>query len=169
MSGSLSQEIHDKLRRRMFRLMRQSFHQGELEIQVPAAEFSHMLEHSLTLQRRQKITAIIARAHDLIADAFSRDETLISAVVHKLFRNIAEHTDVEVTAHPADIEAIKRGLADNAQASTAVRKIRYQEDDGFTRGSLVITANKNIIDAKIKTQLTRAQSLITHLLESKHG
>ncbi len=158
-----------KIRQKTRNLMRASMLQGEIDAKTTASEFATKFECGVKRVRESKIACIIDRAEALVTEALHHDPTMIVAMVHKLFRNIAEHTDVEITAHPDDVATIKAALQDDGHAHTAVRKVSYQDDEGFIRGSLVIKANKSIIDAQIKTELERARTLIVQRLENKHG
>ncbi len=117
------------------------------------------------LFQRIKVDEIIARARSRVNATMQREPSLVIAMTHKLLRNIAEHTDVEIAAHPDDITLIKGALSE----SDSVRTVTFSADESFSRASLIIKANKSIVDAHVHTQLERARTILVQRLESKYG
>jgi flagellar biosynthesis/type III secretory pathway protein FliH len=166
--GEYWANVRRKIDRKMRSLMRSSLKRGAEQSILASAPFIGDMEQNVLLMEQSKIEATIARASSLVAQALQREETLIVPMTHKLLRNIAEHTDVEITAHADDVAIIKGALSDS-HGRAAMRTVIFQEDESFDRGSLLIKANKSIIDAHVHTQLARARALMLQRLETKHG
>jgi flagellar biosynthesis/type III secretory pathway protein FliH len=107
-----------------------------------------------------KIDYIIARAEVIIEEHLRLKPDAIVTITLNLLKNIAEHTDVELTAHKSDAQLINESLNEITTAHASGRKITILEDDTFKRGSLVIKAHKSILDAHVKTQLNRAKEIL---------
>ena len=170
-SYGYGEKIAKRLRRKTLSLMRRSFQDGAQHKKASLNNFISKLEENVALVQRTKVDEIITRAQALVAQAQQRDPTIVVAMMHKLLRNIAEHTDVEITAHPADLILIREALGENGLGQVAVRKVVLQEDESFSRASLIVKANKSIIDAHVHTQLERARTILLQRLLTKgsHG
>jgi flagellar biosynthesis/type III secretory pathway protein FliH len=161
--------IRRRVGRKAKKLARSSLLLGQHHGEAIKEEIANKLRQGIKRLYQAKIDLVIERAKDIIADHLERDPTAVISIMQKLFKNIAEHTDVEITAHPKDILIIKSALNEGAHSYTAARKVSLQEDDGFERGSLVIKANKSIIDAHLHTQLRRAHAILLSRTETSHG
>ena len=113
---------------------------------------------SLSNSRQFKVNCILDLAQTMISDHLVKDPHSIIFMLKKLLKNIAEHADVEISAHPADSLVIKNNLGE-LNISVA-RKMIIIDDAAIKPGSLLIKANKSIIDAHLHTQVGRAGELL---------
>lgn len=148
------------LRKRKYRLLKRGLKLGRKQ----ALEYRHeyMRQLSIIADRidGQKIILIKRLARSLVTDKLSSEPEIIISMSIKLLKKVAEHTDVELCAHPVDAAIIRDAMNQLRAASGCSRKITVIEDESFGRGSIVVKADKSIIDAHIETQLKRAIELI---------
>lgn len=107
-----------------------------------------------------KVEAIIGFARAIIEQQLEQDAKAIIPITEKVLKNIADHADVEVALNPADGAIINNALSEIASAHAGRRNFVIISDESIKRGSLVVKANKSIIDAHLKTQLDRALSIL---------
>lgn len=158
--------IERSIARKTFKTMRKSLALGKKDARKLHQPFCDFFFSSSKNIVSAKVDCIGHTLQKLIEETLEKNPSMIIPMVLKLFKNISEHTDVELTAHPKDADVIKKSLHEITMACVSARKIIIIEDDSFKRGSLVIKANKSIIDAQITTQIANAKEL---LLEDLSG
>lgn len=159
--------IKRKIRRKSAELIRTSLVVGQARAETNLINFMQTIQQGVAKLKQVKIDRVVERSEQLVEEHLSHHPEIIVGMLQKLFRSVAEHTDVEITAHPDDVVHIKAALSEGAYASA--RQVTLKEDDTFQRGSLIIKANKSIIDAHITTQLERAKTLLVQRLEERNG
>lgn len=115
----------------------------------------NLLRHSETF----KIDAAVACAEDLVQQHLENNPQVIISMAQKVLKNIPEHADAELSAHPTDA-AILACATEITLGNSSRRTIAIIKDESQTRGSLVLKANKSIIDAQVCTQLSRAREVL---------
>ncbi len=128
-------------------------HHQQATDSLTKALFSH-----LSNSREFKENCILELAQTMINDHLAKDPASIILMLKKLLKNVAEHADVEINAHPTDSAVIKNRLSE--LTTSVARKIIIIDDAGMKPASLLIKANKSIIDAHLHTQLGRAKELL---------
>lgn len=139
------------------RLLKKSLLAGRQNAAKRGEPFLANLHNAMKIYHAAKIASIIDNAESMVQEHLQKIPTAIVAMALKLLKNIAEHTDVEVTASTKDAEILK---ASDSLLSSSARKVTIIGDDTFKRGSLVIKANKSIIDAHLSTQLCKAKEIL---------
>ncbi len=157
--------VRKRVTRKKNRLFRTSLIEGQTLAIKEAEPFLNRLQHAFQKVHSAKVAAIAQHAEDLIFGYLQRHPHTIVKVAVNLLRNIAEHTDVEITASKTDADILRTSLNEIALAFASARKVTIIDDHTFKRGSLVIKAHKSIVDAHVKTQITKAKDLV--LLRSK--
>jgi len=95
----------------------------------------------------------------LVEDCIKNNSNIIIDILLGALKNISEHTDVEVYAHPKDITILSANLTDITRGCSFARKINLLEDDNLLPGSIIVKANKSIIDAQMSTQLAELKDI----------
>lgn len=161
--------VRSRINKKKFRLLRDahaiSLRRGE-ELQKECMAKLGSISKKIN---EKKIAVIIKKAEALIKEHLAHDPYAIVRMLLKLLKNIAEHTDVEITAHPKDVLIIRASLSEIAIANASARKVVLVEDSGLEPGSLLVKANKSIIDAHIKTKLEQARDLLFRQTEMHNG
>ncbi len=161
--------IGRKIGQKFRKLARKSILLGQTRAEEDMTNFVQDVERGLVSLLRVKVECVVGLAGEIVARQLEAHPDTIVAMLKKVFRNVAEHTDVEVTAHPLDIMQIKSAINEGGFAHASARQIALKEDETFQRGSLTIKANKSIIDAHVKTQLEKAKILLIEGLEGSYG
>lgn len=162
---SYSDYVEKRIRQKLTKLMRRSLLLGQRQAESMCNEVVGKLQKGMRKINQTKIDLIIGHAEHLIAERLATEPQTIVPMIEKLLKNIAEHTDVEITAHPRGASLIKAALGESVYPYTSARKVAIHEDEGFAVSSLIIKANKSIIDAQVKTELERAKVLLETALK----
>lgn len=149
--------IRHKIAVRRYQLLKKQALVGKSIAQHDAADFLQNFFHISSKIIQIKIDVIISQAQKIIQTQLQNNPNLIVAMTEKLFKNIAEHTDIEITAHPLDAQILRDHVLSHVMQSASVRRVSVSDDASFERGSLSLKANKSIIDAHIKTQTNNAR------------
>ncbi|GEM_PF-2234574 len=117
-------------------------------------------EASMLNSREFKIDCALELARTIVEEQLSNKPELIIFMAQKILKNIAEHTDVEISAHPSDAIILNGKISELSLLSQSPRKIIVSNDESLKRGSLVVKANKSIVDAQLSTLLSRAREIL---------
>ena len=137
--------------------MAQGIDHGTSDLNILFADF----ENTFSQVQDYKINCIIDCARTLVNNHLAINPQGVVAIAIKVLKNIAEHTDVEILANNQDAEILEASLPEIALACTSARKVSVAKDKSMTTGSIVVKANKSIIDANLDTQLARARDIFT--------
>jgi flagellar biosynthesis/type III secretory pathway protein FliH len=166
---SASMRIKQFIAKRKITLLRKSVSESAKISGVSCQTFISQWQNLLSKLNEKKIDAILEYAQTLITTHLQTNPEAVVAMTIKLLKNIAEHTDVEISAHSAHASIIRSSLREISVACASTRKVAVVEDDALGFGSIIIKANKSVLDAQLKTQLDRAKELLLESLESKNG
>lgn len=153
---SLKKNIQLKKKNLFARTYKESKKQKELEYKPLLDELSHVYSRAYNY----KIDTIIDCAQRLTKEYLEKEPKAIIAITEKALKNIAEHTDVEITVHPSDARQLNLNLAELKMANAARQNFLIVPDNSIKQGSLIVKANKSIIDAHISTKFQRALTLL---------
>lgn len=148
-----------KLKKKRLTALKHALAYGMQAGQEQCEELINAVHGNLKEAHSKKLALIIRCAEKIIAKNLEEQPRIIIGMAQKLLKNIAEHADAELVAHPTDAALLLNSLHEIVVGS-ARRKIIISKDQNLTRGSLIIKANKSIIDAQISTQLMRAHELL---------
>lgn len=107
-----------------------------------------------------KIDLIIENAKKIIEKKIELKPNLLIEMVIKILKNISEHADVELCVCSLDYEILSAAKSEIISACSLARKIHLVIDDKLSRGSILVKANKSVIDAQISTQLEQAKNVL---------
>jgi flagellar biosynthesis/type III secretory pathway protein FliH len=155
------------LKKKRIKLFKRALLDGQKNAQSACQGFIEKLNTLNYLVRNAKVDCLIRNADRLVKIHIEKNPKTLIPMVLKLLNNIAEHADVELAAHKDDVAAIKNSVNEIIMACAYTRKINIIEDDTLNRGSMVIKANKSIIDAQLKTQLSSAKQILLNHLPSQ--
>lgn len=153
-------KIEERLKAKTTALWKKSFRKSkanhERKIQSLLDELSQIPERAY----QSKVEQIVACAERLMEGHLQEDPNAIVAITKKILKNIAEHADVEIAANPTDAALLSNALSEIMLANSSRRNMTIAQDEAIKRGSLVIKANKSIVDANLATQLNRARAIL---------
>lgn len=152
--------ITHKLKKKRNIALKSAFAKGMQQSQEECDKLNTTLGQSLEKVHELKIDSVIACVQKLIEQHLREHPRSIINMAQKALKNISEHTDAELSAHPTDAAVLASAVTDLSILSSASRNITIIKDHSLERGSLVIKANKSIIDAQISTQLNRARDVL---------
>ncbi|MCA9506966.1 MAG: hypothetical protein KC505_00915 [Myxococcales bacterium] len=152
------QNLPKKLQQKRIRRLRSLIALGKEESLEQHEETFKKLSSALGQSYKFKIECVAKLAKKMVIEHYESHPHAILYTLKKLLKNIAEHTDVEISAHPRDAKIISSNIHDFK--SSMARKFLISEDKNMEQGSLIIKANKSIIDARISTQIRRATHVI---------
>lgn len=115
------------------------------------------LETSMLNSREFKLDCALELSRVIVEEQLSNQPELIIFMAQKILKNIAEHIDVEISAHPSDTVILQEKIN---ELSRSPRKIILSNDESLKRGSLVLKANQSIVDAQISTLVNRAREIL---------
>jgi flagellar biosynthesis/type III secretory pathway protein FliH len=159
-----SLRVRKIITQKKIKLIKKSLFQGKKDAELLSKDF---FSKWVTLHRQitqKKINIILSRAEAIIDNHLRAERKVIIAMALKLLKNIAEHTDVELTTHPIDATTLRASINEITSACLSARKITITSDDSFSRGSILVKANKSIIDAHRKTQIEKAKETLKKFL-----
>lgn len=159
--------MEQKLRHKRVQVIKKAMREGREEAIQGCAPFLEQLAIEATILKRKKAQLVADLAQRMIEKKMEKEPESIIAMLAGLLRNVPEHTDVEVSLHPVDANLIKSSFGTINILTDSSRKLVIIEDPNFTRGSIVIKANKSVVDAHIKTQVDRAKELLMMSKEYK--
>lgn len=165
-STSFLARIEQKIRRKRFLLIKKALRDGRDEAMQSFAPFLEQLAAQAKIMKQKKIHLAADLAQRMIEKKMQEAPESIIAMLAGLLRNVPEHADVEVSLHPIDASLIKSSFSTINILTESSRKITILEDQNFMRGSVVIKANKSVVDAHVKTQVDRAKELL--LISKEH-
>lgn len=146
--------ITSRLKKKRIIALKNAFAKGMQRSQDKSDKLNFVLNQSLEKAHELKINSVINCVQQLVDYYLKENPRAIISMAQKALKNISEHTDAELSAHPTDA-AILAELS-----GSALRNITIIKEASLERGSLVIKANKSIIDAQISTQLNRARDVL---------
>lgn len=151
--------IKKKLTLKVQSLWKRSFIKGKLTAHSSHKDLAQDLEQIFNQSYHYKIDAIVSCAERIIEHHLEHNPQAILAICEKVLKNISEHTDVEITLNSIDATILNNSLAEK-NFNNSTRNLVITLDEGIKRGSLIVKANKNIIDAHLDTQLSRAKAIL---------
>lgn len=125
----------------------------------------NLLNEEIKNFKNLKDKLIIDTAKKMIEDELVNNKNTIVEMVINLLNNNIEHQDVEITVNPIHEIALKESFNKISFYLFDKRKIYINYDENLSLGSILIKANKNIIDAKIDRQLEKAYAILKTLEE----
>ena len=155
---SYLEQLRKKLWQKRFKNLKTLMTEGKIAQQHKQSELVKNIVSALKKSHEFKIECLLDMAKTMLNDHLEKKPAAIISMVKKLLKNVAEHTDVEISAHPSDAKVIKSYLHE-LNSSTA-RQMLIIDDMSLQTGSFIIKANKSIIDAHITTQIARAKELL---------
>lgn len=147
-----------KLWQKRFKSLKSLIAEGKIQHQQRQSELVKNIYSTLKNSHDFKVECILNLAKTMLNDHLTHNPSAIISILKKLLKNIAAHTDVEISAHPSDAQVIKLHL--HELNSSIAREMLIIDDISLQRGSFIIKANKSIIDAHITTQIARAKELL---------
>lgn len=153
-------QIQKKLKSKTSALWKRSFNESKLKQEKEQKPLVEELDQIFNRSYQFKIDAIVASANRLIEEHLDKNAGAIIAIAEKVLKNVAEHADVEIAANPIDAALLSNSLSETNLANASRRNLVIASDEGIKRGSLVVKANKSIIDAHLATQLNRARAIL---------
>jgi len=152
--------IKSKLIKRRVRAIKHSFAQGMQQSQDYCQQITNLLNEQLEQAHKLKIDTVLVSVQEIIQQHLQKHPKIIIFMAKKILKNIAQHTDIELCAHPCDALILANALPEITQEGSAYRNISIIKDQTLERGSLIAKANKSIIDAQISTQLNRTRDIL---------
>ena len=150
--------IKAKLKKRVSSLWKRTFRktkaQKEEELKVLSEEIAQLINRSNLF----KSDCIIASAEKIIKRHLENDPRAIIAIAENVLQNVAEHVDIEIAANPVDSIILSNSLHEISLSNASSRNLTIIADEAISRGSLVLRANKSIIDANISTEINQSKS-----------
>jgi flagellar biosynthesis/type III secretory pathway protein FliH len=152
--------ITRKLKKKRNATLRKAFNKGIQQSQEECCKLNTAIHRGLERAHELKIQSIIISVQKLIEQHLQEDSTSIINIAKKALKNISEHTDAELSAHPIDAAILAHAASALNISNAASRTVTIIKDETLERGSLVIKAHKSIIDARVSTQLNRARDVL---------
>lgn len=150
----LAQKLHKKNIRMTAKMIRR----GRDKNREDTESFMKGIIDRLSSAREYKTSCILEMVQAMVSDYLTHDPHAIVLRLKKLLKNIAEHADVEISAHAKDAAEIKARI--HELNTSVARKMLVLDDPSFVPGSLLIKANKSIIDAHLHTEIERAREIL---------
>jgi flagellar biosynthesis/type III secretory pathway protein FliH len=113
-----------------------------------------------------KIDLIMESAKEMVARRLQEDQMLIVGKVVRVLQSVSEHTDVEIICHPTHAEVLSSHSREIMNNCSSLRKISLAKDASMSLGSILIKANKSVIDALISTELLEARAVLKKQLST---
>lgn len=151
-------DLKKKLTIKAIKAIKKKIREGRNKEHKKAKNFITNMEHSLKRLKDKKEELIASEVTRGIEQQLKENPILIIDVFNNLLKNIPDHKTIEVSANPADIITLKENLVTNNNINS--KDILFKEMHELLRGSLIISANKSIIDAQISTQLQVSKSIV---------
>jgi flagellar biosynthesis/type III secretory pathway protein FliH len=164
---SYHEYVRSIINRKKYKILKKSLKEGEKNGEKICGDFVGNLYDSINGIHQAKIDLVASTAKTMIEAQLLKFPHTIVSMASNLLKNIADHADVELTLNPVDASTIKASLGEISAIGASTRKLTVLEDTSFMRGSIVIKADKSIIDAHIKTQIEKSKELIGQ--ECKNG
>jgi flagellar biosynthesis/type III secretory pathway protein FliH len=114
----------------------------------------------------EKLDLLKDLAYRLIRETIINNDLTIIRMIKNILKQVPDCREVEISLHPDDAKVF-RATNNKHLLSDIMHKIVIFEDITLLRGSIILKANKSIIDAQINTQIKRASELIN--AEISHG
>lgn len=152
--------ISKKLKSREKALGKRTFNKSKAAKEQELKPLCDELEQVFTRSYPFKIEVVMDCDKRLIEAHLDENPRAILSISDKVLKNIAEHTDIEIAAHPSDAVLLTSSLSETALHNASGRNFVVMPDESMKRGSLVVKADKSIIDAHLSTQLGRAQAIL---------
>jgi len=152
--------ITSRLKKKRIIALKSAFAKGMQRSQEQCDTLNTALNHRLEKTLELKIESVMSCVQKLIEHHLKEHPRAIISMAQKALKNISEHTDAELSAHPTDAAILEEAAADLSLFGSASRNVTIIKEPSLERGSLVIKANKSIIDAQISTQINRARDIL---------
>lgn len=111
---------------------------------------------ALFLDARQDVLAIaIAIARRVMPRLAELDAGAAVDAVAAALEMIGKAHHLVIRAHPHDLDALKRHLAEAGDRLLAARTVRWMADETISRGGVCLESDGSAIDARLATQLDR--------------
>lgn len=150
--------LEKKLQKKRVKHLATMMRAGKNENRKDTEHFMKGITDKLSTAKEYKVNCILEVVRLMISDHLCEKPHAIVLRLNKLLKNIAEHADVEITAHTKDAQEIRNGM--HKLTTSAARKMLILDDPSFDPGSLLIKANKSIVDAHLHTEIERAKELL---------
>lgn len=147
-SGSL--DIRNRLRVKKLRHLKKSINQYKFECVSKYSALTTGLECWPNLNEEFRINLVINQVKKIIKNQLEENPGIIIDCVNKLVENVAEYTDIEIVCDSENSAFLKNNISKINGSN--LRKISVREDELFSACSLVIKADKSVIDAKMENQ-----------------
>ncbi len=151
--------IRYKLAKKNFLAFKKSCDKAQNDADGQFIDLQNKMERLNKKIKELKMDLVLDTTKILIEECIKNNPNIIIDILLKALKNISEHTGVEVYAHPKDITILSANLTDITRGCSFARKITLLEDENLLRGSIIVKANKSIIDAQISTQLAELKNL----------
>jgi flagellar biosynthesis/type III secretory pathway protein FliH len=152
--------LQSKLQKKRRAALRQAFNQALEAQEQESDKLSSAIKHKLADAHEFKIDLVITSVKKLIENYLQERPRGIISLAQKVLKNIPEHADAELTANPVDAAILASATHELILGAQGQRSLSILKDENLARGSLVIKANKSIIDAQLSTQLNRARDIL---------
>lgn len=163
------QHVEKVIAKKKMKLLKNTMIEASKEATALCSDFVHQWQKTIKIMNQKKTEYIMQKTEGLVKDYLMENPQAIIAMSIKLLKNIAEHTDVEMTVNTKNAKLIKASLGKIAMACASTRKIIITEDDTLDVASVIIKADKSIIDAHLKTQLDKAYEVLINRIGYKYG
>lgn len=159
------EQLQQKLRSRFFKNAGLARRRGKIDGKKSLLPHTLALSDVLNKAKDVKMDAMITAAAMAIERHLQHDPQLVVGMVKAALKNAPIQSDVEIKVHPKDaviLQTFKKEIA----LHLAHGAITILGDEGLGRGSIIINANKSIIDAQIDTQLSKAKEVLRNKLDT---
>jgi len=151
--------IKYKLAKKNFLAFKKAITKAQIDADKQFIDMEKKIEQLHKKIKQVKIDLMLDTTKILVEECIQNNPIIIVNILSKALKNISEHSDVEVYAHPKDITILNANLTNITTSCLFARKITLLEDENLLRGSIIARANKSIIDAQISTQLAELKNI----------
>lgn len=111
---------------------------------------------ALFLDARQDVVALaIAIARRVVPRLAELDSNAAADAAAAALEMIGKTHHLVIRAHPRDIDALKRHLAEAGDRLLTARTVRWAADESIERGGVRLDGDGGAVDARLSTQLDR--------------
>jgi flagellar biosynthesis/type III secretory pathway protein FliH len=156
---SYQSAIENRVKKRLKRVIKNGLHSGRNAAKEELKPLMNALKNHIKESFEHKIELALREAEDLVDKKLNENPEIIIGMASVLSKYFSETSDIEIIAHPHDAVLLKEKSVFR-NAGSASRTVVMSEDKSLKRGSLLIKANKSIIDASIESKLLHAKELL---------
>jgi flagellar biosynthesis/type III secretory pathway protein FliH len=160
------ERVKKKLEKKKISLFRKGILQGKQHAALLSEESRKFIADACESINNEKLDLLNDIAYHLIMETIVNNDLIIIRMIKNILKQVPDCREVEISLHPEDAKLF-RSTNNEHLLTDIMQKIVVFEDVTLLRGSIILKANKSIIDAQINTQIKRASELIN--TEISHG